>query len=118
MNKGWKPIQTEVLGAMDDRKVAALRLMLGVSAALIAYAGSYGPGRWSPVTYAVLAANALYDTIVYLVARRREIFPKPVIFLLISIDVAVYSLLVSLSTGTNSTFIFFFFYFFFNYSFN
>ena len=42
---GWKPKDREVLTAIDDRKIATLRLLLAASVLLIIYLEPWEPDR-------------------------------------------------------------------------
>src|SRR5215475_2363809 len=107
---GSKPNQMDILGAVTDRQIAGLRFFLSVTALLTIYFDQSEPDRFLPLTYAVLIVYTVYGAFVYCVARHVGTFSQLAMALLVSADVLVYSLLISLSSSTNS--IFFYFYFF------
>src|SRR5262249_52310596 len=107
---GSKPNQVDILGAVTDRQIAGLRFILSVTALLTIYFDQSELDRFLPLTYAVLTVYTAYAALVYCVARHVGTFSQLAMALLVSADVLVYSLLISLSSGTNS--IFFYFYFF------
>jgi signal transduction histidine kinase len=110
MDLGWKPHQMEILGAVTDRQISGLRLFLSVTALLAIYFDQSDSDRFLRLTYAVLVVYTLYGVLVYCVARQVGVFSQLTTALLVSADVLLYSLLISLSSSTNS--IFFYFYFF------
>src|SRR5215510_6270419 len=107
---GWKPTQMEILGAVTDRQIAGLRLFLSVTALLAVYFDQSDSDRFLPLAYAALIVYTLYGALVYGVARHVGTFSQLTTALLVSADVLLYSLLISLSSSTNN--IFFYFYFF------
>jgi signal transduction histidine kinase len=110
MDLGWKPNQIEILGAVTDKQVAGLRLCLSLTALLAIYFDKSDPERFLPLIYALLTVYTFYAAVVYGVARQVGTFSQLATALLVSVDVLLYSLLISLSSSTNG--IFFYFYFF------
>ena len=110
MDLGWKPNQIEILGAVTDKQVAGLRLCLSLTALLAIYFDKSDPDRFLPLIYALLTVYTFYAALVYFVARHVGTFSQLATALLVSADVLLYSLLISLSSSTNG--IFFYFYFF------
>ena len=100
----------DVVGAISDRQFAGLRLLLSLAALFAIYFDPSEPDRFVPLTYAALLLYTLYSACIYYAALQVEAFSNLATALLVSTDVVLYSLLISLSSGTNS--IFFFFYFF------
>jgi len=105
-----KSKHAEVIGAITDRQVAGLRLCLSSIALFAVSVDPTEPDRFVALTYAALVLYTLYSACAYCVARRVETFSRPATALLVSADVLLYSVLLSLSSGTNS--VFFSFYFF------
>ena len=88
--------------------VAAMRLLLALSALLVIYIDPSEPDRFVTVTYATLALYSLYSGLLYYGAGAgRRLLPfgdSP------WVDVCWYLVLIALSSGTNSVFFFFFFF--------
>jgi len=93
------------LGALTDRRLAELRLTLTTASAAIIYLIP-----WEPLgfTYYALGAYLVYSFAVYMAARKRINFSPAVMHTLVWVDLAWYTLLVSLNNGTNSLFFFFY----------
>ncbi|PYS54624.1 MAG: hypothetical protein DMG13_07550 [Acidobacteria bacterium] len=104
------PNAAEVLSAMDDCKIARLRLVLAASALVIIYLDPSEPDRHVWLTNVCLILYTVYSAAIYAMAFRRRRFSWHVFVALGAADIAFYTVLVSLSTGTNS--IVFFFYLF------
>ncbi len=88
--------------------VAAMRLLLSLSALLVIYIDPSEPDRFVTVTYATLTLYSLYSAALYYGAsagRARLPFGGSP-----WVDVGWYLLLIALSSGTNSVFFFFFFF--------
>jgi signal transduction histidine kinase len=101
---------TSFLGALTDRRLAALRLIMAIAATLISYVVPPEPYRYPRLTYYSLLAYVAYSFVLYAVSRRRIDFSDPAAHLLVWADLSWYTLLTALSNGTSS--IFFFFYVF------
>jgi signal transduction histidine kinase len=97
-----------LLGAVTDRRLAALRLVLALAATLIIYLIPPEPDRYLATTYYALAAYAVYSFLVYVASGHRMNFPLNALYALTFVDLAWYTLLTSLSNGTNSLFFFFY----------
>jgi len=106
----WKSKDTELLVAIDDCKIAALRLILAVSALLLIYLDPSEPDRHILLTNLCLKLYLVYSVAIYVIAFRKKSFSWPVFVVLEAAEIALFTVLISLSTGTNR--IFFFFYFF------
>src|SRR5207249_5783810 len=106
----WKSKDTELLVAIDDCKIAALRLILAVSALLLIYLDPSEPDRHILLTNLCLKLYVVYSVAIYVIAFRKKSFSWPVFVELEAAEIALFTVLISLSTGTNR--IFFFFYFF------
>lgn len=93
---------------MDLRLLASIRLVLGVSALLVAVVDPPQTDRWSSNTYAVLIIYTLYGLSVYfLTARRRAITSHSA---LPWFDLLGSALLVASSTASSRVFYYFFFF--------
>jgi len=97
-----------LLGAVTDRRLAALRVILAVAGLLIIYLIPSDPGRYVTVAYYTLIAYIGYSFIIYAMSRHRINFSRTVLQSLIWIDLAWYTLLVALTDGANSSFFFFY----------
>ena len=96
---------------IDLRMIAAMRVLLALSALLVIYIDPLEPDRLVVPTYVALGGYAVYSVLLFfLSARLSRMFPFHVLHW---IDVSWYLLLISLSSGTNSIFFFFFFSLFF-----
>lgn len=103
-------VQAEIFGAINDRTMAALRLLLATLALLIIYLDPSEPDRYVAITYTAVITYMAYSGLIYLVARLVEGFSPVLLHSVTWTDVAWYSFLIALSSGTNS--LFFLFYFF------
>jgi signal transduction histidine kinase len=110
MNKMETKEPIALLGAVTDRRLAALRLILAAAGLLIIYVIPYEPDRYLTPVYYTLGAYIAYSAIVYATSRRRINFPGSVLQRLVWADLAWYTILISMTDGVNS--LFFFFYFF------
>ncbi len=97
-------------GASDTALVAAMRLLLAVSALVFIYIDPLEPDRFVTTTYTALALYVLYSVTVYILALSQAKAMRTLRAWTHWLDVGWYSLLISLSSGTNSVF-FFGFYF-------
>jgi signal transduction histidine kinase len=89
----------------DTRVIALGRLLLAASGLLVIYLVPTEPDRFVPVTYAALVLYTLFSASVYVLQLRGRAFP----FLQDWghwIDIACYTVLITLSSGTNSIFFF------------
>src|SRR5712691_89060 len=97
-----------ILGAIDDRMIAAMRLMLALLALLSTYIDPGETTHYVAATYVVLALYLAYSiTLCTLAVRRRRTIPATVAYWA---DVGWYLLLIGSSKGTNSIFFFYFFF--------
>ncbi|MBI3326543.1 MAG: histidine kinase, partial [Nitrospinae bacterium] len=100
--------QTSITTSIDDRMIAAMRLVLAASALLITYMDPLEPSRLVAVTYAALLLYTAYSGVLYALALRRTSFiPAEITHW---VDVGWYVALIGLSSGTNSMFFYFFFF--------
>src|SRR5262249_14934004 len=88
--------------------LAAIRLVLSTAALLAIYIDPSEPDRYVRATYFSLVTYTLYSLGVYFYARRRVALSWKQVLLVTWVDVAWYSVLISLSSGTNSVFFFFY----------
>ena len=95
-------------GAVTDRRLAALRVILAIAALLIIYLIPTAPGRYVDPTHYTLLGCIAYSLIVYAVSRRRINFSPPVVQRLVWADMAWYTVLIALTDGANSFFFFFY----------
>jgi len=102
------PREKRGIGALTDRTLAGLRLLLSVSAFLIILIDPTEPSRFQNLTYAALLSYILYSFAIYLFARRHTNFGWKTMQYVIWADVLWYSGLMTLGTGTNAVFFFFF----------
>jgi len=103
---GRKPKDTEVLTAIDDRKIATLRLLLATSVLLIISLEPWEPDRHVWLTNLCLVFYTVYSAVIYAVTLWRRSFSWRVFVGLKAADLALFTVLISLSTGTNSLFFF------------
>jgi signal transduction histidine kinase len=99
---------TSLLGALTDRRLAALRLAMAVVATLILYLIENEPRRYPNLTYYSLLAYVVYSVALYAASRRRINFTAKVAHRLVWVDLAWYTVLTALSNGSDSLFFFFF----------
>ena len=99
---------TSLLGALTDRRLAALRLVMAVVATLILYFIANEPRRYPNLTYYSLLAYVAYSVALYVASRRRINFSETVAHGLVWVDLAWYTVLTALSNGSDSLFFFFF----------
>ena len=102
------PSEKGAFGAVTDRTLAGLRVLLSMSALLIIIIDPTEPSRFTGLTHAALAAYILYSLVIYMFARRRGNFRWQTMQYVIWADVVWYSGLMTLGTGTNAVFFFFF----------
>jgi signal transduction histidine kinase len=99
MTIGGKPIRTEVPGAIDDRKIALIRLILAVVTLLVLRAMP----SWTAVSLdRATAGNIVYAALIYVAALRRKAFSKAFVQLLTLLDVSVYTFLLWQAGGSNA----------------
>jgi len=106
---GWKLKDADVLTSLDDRKIAILRLGLAISAFFIVFLDPSEQASYSQLTVIALTVYAVYSAAIWMASRRRP-FSWAVFVALLAIDIAVCTVLITVSGGTTS--VFFFFYFF------
>ena len=109
MGPVWKAKQ-EVLGGINDRQIAGLRVLLSVGALLAIYLDPDEPSRFVALTDAALIFYTLYSASVYVFSRRVGTFSIRSMSLLVWTDVVLYGLLISLCDGTNTIFSRFYFF--------
>src|SRR5688572_10643016 len=97
----------EVLGAISDRQVASLRLLLALIGLLAIYIDPSEPDHFASLAYDALVLYSLYSFGIYYVSARVDTFTRRDNFLLVWSDLFLYSLLISLSNGWNSVFFWF-----------
>jgi signal transduction histidine kinase len=95
---------------VDSRIIAAMRLVLAVSALLIVLIAPSEPDRLVVPTYAALSLYAMYSAVLYALSLRRTRSEYASDRWVHWIDVAWYVLLIALSQGTSSIFFFGFFF--------
>jgi len=100
--------ESGALGAVTDRTLAGLRLVLSVSAFLIIVIDPYEPSRLENLTHFALVAYIVYAAAIYAFMRHRKNFPFRMMQLMTWLDVVWYSVLITLGTGTNAVFFFFY----------
>ena len=108
MNKMETKEPILLLGAVTDRRLAALRLILAAAGLLIISLIPSEPHRYLTAIYYTLGAYIAYSFGVYAASRRRINFSLPVLQRLVWADLAWYTILVSLTDGVNSLFFFFY----------
>src|SRR5438132_2819525 len=92
-------------GAIDERMIAAMRLMLALVALLSTYIDPAETTHYVAATYTVLAFYLAYSIVLCTLAvRRHATIPATVAYWA---DVGWYMLLIGSSKGTNSIFFFF-----------
>src|SRR6266446_6472671 len=97
-----------ILGAIDERMIAAMRLMLALLAVLSTYIDPAETTHYVAATYTVLALYLAYSiALLTLAVRRRSTIPATVAYWA---DVGWDILLIGSSMGTNSIFFFFLFF--------
>lgn len=94
--------------SVDDRMIAAMRLLLALAALVVIYIDPSEPNRYVTATYTALTLYVVYSTALWVCAWRRALHALTA--MAHWIDVGWYVLLVGLSSGTNSVFFFFFFF--------
>ena len=97
-----------ILGAVTDRRLSALRLKLALASFLIVYLIPSEPDRFFRLTYLLLAGYSIYSLAVYLVARRYTNFSAGVMRGLVFVDLAWYTILISLNIGSGLYFFYLF----------
>src|SRR5262245_52792712 len=102
------PHEKRGFGAVTDRTLAGLRLLLSISALLIIVIDPTEPSRFRSLTHAALVGYILYSFAIYLIARHHTNFRWTTMQYVIWADVVWYSALMTLGTGTNAVFFFFF----------
>jgi signal transduction histidine kinase len=102
------PHEKGVFGAITDRTLAGLRLLLSISALLIILIDPTEPSRFANLTHIALSGYILYSFAIYLIARQQTNFRWQTMQYVIWADVVWYSALMTLGTGTNAVFFFFF----------
>src|SRR6516162_9254529 len=109
-HKGGGSMLTDPLlrGAIDERMIAAMRLMLALLALLSTYIDPAETTHYLAATYTVLALYLAYSiALLTLAVRRRSTIPATVAYWA---DVGWDILLIGSSMGTNSIFFFFLFF--------
>jgi len=99
---------TSMLSAVDNRMIAAMRLILAVSALLIISIDPFDPNHYVAVTYMALTLYVAYSATLFVCAWR--CVPLALATMEHWIDVGWYVILIGLSNGTNSVFFFFLFF--------
>ena len=97
-----------VFGAITDRTLAALRLILALSAFLILLIDPGEPGLNPGVTRYAVAAYILYSLGIYFFARRNPHFSWRLMLSITWADVLWYSAMITLGAGANAVFFFFY----------
>ena len=100
--------EVSVFGAITDRRLAGIRVVLAAAALTAIYIDPAEPDRYVNLTYGSLVAYTIYSLAVYTYSRRRENFSWTELQVVTWLDVACYSVLICLSSGTNSVFFFFY----------
>ena len=107
MNKMETKEPIALLGAVTDRRLAALRLILAAAGLLVIYVlPSWN--RHLPAVYYVLGAYIAYSFVVYTASERHVNFSRIVLQRLVWADLAWCTVLVSLTDGVSSIFYFFY----------
>lgn len=99
---------TSIISSVDNRMIAAMRLILAVSALLILSIDPFDPNHYAAVTYVALTLYVAYSATLFVCAWRGV--PLALATMEHWIDVGWYVILVGLSGGINSVFFFFFFF--------
>jgi len=102
------PREKRGFGAITDRTLAGIRLLLSISALLIIWIDPTEPSRFRALTHSALVAYILYSFAIYLFARHHTNFRWTTMQYVVWADVVWYSALMTLGTGTNAVFFFFF----------
>jgi signal transduction histidine kinase len=102
------PERHGAFGALTDRSLAALRLVLSISALFIIFFDPSEPNRLRTLTYSALITYIVYSVALYLWVRRRTNFSWKVMQFVTWLDVAWYSALITLGASTNAVFFFFY----------
>jgi signal transduction histidine kinase len=97
-------------GSIENRMIAAMRIVLASSALLIIYLDPSEPDRYVPITYGALLLYTAYSAGIFLLQSRRSQLAKNIPNWSHWADVAWYLLIIALSSGTSSIFFFFFFF--------
>ena len=106
MSDGHRPGEPiALLGAVTDRRLAALRLILAAAGLLIIYVLPSWNRYLTPVYY-VLGAYIVYSFVVYTASERHVNFSRIVLQRLVWVDLAWCTVLVSLTDGVSSIFYF------------
>ena len=92
---------------VTDRRLAALRVVLALSALVISLIPSE-PDRYASLTYYSISAYIAYSIIVFAVSRREVNFRPSVLRGIVWTDLGWATLLISLSSGSSSLFFFFY----------
>jgi len=108
MNKMETKEPIILLGAVTDRRLAALRVILATAGLLIIYLVAADPAQYTPTFYYTLGAYIAYSLFVYNASRRRVNFSTTLVQGMVWADLAWYTILVSLTDGVNSPFFFFY----------
>ena len=97
-------------GAIDNRMIAIMRLVLASSALLIIYLDPTQPDRLVSLTYSALVLYTLYSLVLLIIIIHQRFLAGFIKNWCHWADVAWYLVLISLSSGTGSIFFFFFFF--------
>src|SRR4029453_12208814 len=108
MNKMETKEPIILLGAVTDRRLAALRVILAAAGLLIIYLIPAEPDPYTATVYYTLGAYIAYSLFVYNASRSRINFPSHLVLRLVWADLAWYTILVALTDGVNSPFFFFY----------
>lgn len=103
-------METTDITTVDNRIIAAMRLVLALSALLITLIDPSEPDRLVALTYLALGLYALYSLALYSSAQRYAALQAAIGRWAHWADVGWYTLLIALSSGTSSIFFFFFFF--------
>ena len=103
-------LPTSSIRAIDDRRIAAMRLVLSTCALAIIIIDPTQPDRLIDLTYEALALYTFYSLFVLVLATRGTSLLATTGIAEHWVDVAWYALLISLSSGTSSIFYFGFFF--------
>ncbi|HEU5090327.1 MAG TPA: histidine kinase, partial [Roseiflexaceae bacterium] len=103
-------MHTTDVTTVDSRIIAAMRVVLALSALVITVIDPAEPDRLVAVTYTALGAYALYSLALYYGIPRFFSLQQSILRWAHWIDVGWYTLLIALSSGTSSIFFFFFFF--------
>ena len=100
----------DILSALDDRKIAMLRLVFAVSALFLIFLDPTQLDRQIGLTNFALVLYTAHSVAIYWIASLRKNLSWNAFVATVVADIALSTLLVSLNSGTNS--VFFFFYYF------